>query len=340
MSIDIERIKSAIPIETLIGQTYTVVPSGNVLTTKEHDSLTIYPRTNSWAWFSKPKVDGKTVGGSTIKWVMHRDNCSYSKAIDTLSKMLGHNSTFAVKKHPQKATQVTEAWQSPKWQQERQIELEAAQERLWEPSNAKGEQGRAYLAERHIRPDVAIAFNLGVADVWNPRAKKKLPALLMPWMNRSITAIQYRFIGVTKDDRNADRFGQCKGGRRYLFGLQHCLEAAPAELSTLILVEGELNAISIFQSIYGMYPCDVVSFGPQGNITDPRVAGIAANVAKRYKRVILWADEEKIARAAILHMPIGTKPVKSPCGRDANALLCKNLLDDILFRLIREGQDG
>ena len=180
---------------------------------------------------------------------------------------------------------------------------------------------------------MALAFGLGYGEVWNNKARKKLPALWIPWMNRQITAIQYRFLGIGKDDNSADRFGQKKGGKRYLFGIQHCMDAEPGQLQTLILVEGELNAISILQRVYGVYACDVVSFGPQNNLNNTDVTKVASALARRYQRVIVWADESESAQAAIGAIP-NAIPVRSPKGMDANDLLKRGHLDGLLYRLL------
>lgn len=204
-----------------------------------------------------------------------------------------------------------------------------------------GQPGRDYLASRGISLDMALAYDIGFGMVWNGKAQKSLPALLIPWRNRHITAIQYRFIGVGKDDDSAGRFGQLGGGQRFLFGLQHCMNPADdaddqeRKLHTLIIVEGELNAVSIMQVVYGMRSVGVVSYGPQSNINNPQVAKHAATVAGRYEHVIVWADEPEIALQAIGHIH-GAIPVKSPNGMDANDLLVAGRLDDVVFRLLQQ----
>jgi len=230
------------------------------------------------------------------------------------------------------------AWKSPQWQRQARRRLEAAQAALYNEDDPVGEPGRAELTRRCIRPDMWVAFGLGFADAWNNKAGRLMPALWVPWANRQITAIQYRFVGVGKDDPGADRFGQLKGGERFLFGLQHCRDAAPGDLETLFLVEGELNAISIFQCVFGLYAADVLSFGPRRNLLDAGVAPMAAKVAQRYKRVIVWADEPADALIALGTVP-NALPVQSPViddkEHDANDLLCKGLLADVVYDLIR-----
>lgn len=344
MTIDLERIKREIPIETLIAQSFTVVGKGHILTTEEHDSLKIFTRNNSWTWYSQAGRDGRNLGGSVIDWYKHINRCSDGEAIRALQALLeGGALPPAPKREVFPGKQKVDAWKSDRWQADARRRLEAAQVALWDDDNAAAAAGRAYLTERGIRPDMWIAFGLGYGNAWNNKAGRAMPAIWIPWQNRQITAIQYRFLGVGKDDETAQRFGQLKGGDRYLFGLQHCVAAEPRQLGMLFVVEGELNAISIFQTVYGHYSVDVVSFGPRANLRNAGVAPLAAAVATRYKRVIVWADESQDALDALGTIP-NALPVRSPKidgnKQDANDLLRAGLLDDVIFDLIRVAKDG
>jgi hypothetical protein len=339
--IDTERIKREIPIESLIAQSFTVVGKGHTLTTAEHDSLKIFTRNNTFTWYSQAGQDGKNLGGSVIDWYRHMNGCSTREAISSLSAMLDGGAVPPMPQpRPVQQAKQADGWKAAQWQDNAGRVLSTVQDTLWNLPD--GQPGRDYLTERGIRPDMWIAFGLGYGEVWNIKAGKAWPALWLPWQNRQLTAIQYRFLGVAKDDTNADRYGQLKGGSRYLFGMQHCMEAEPGQLHTLFLVEGELNAVSVFQCIYGQYPCDVVSYGPQSNITNQQVAEMAAKVAKRYRRVVLWADEPETAQKAMGAMPDEVKvmPVRSPTRNghkhDANYLLQHGQLDDVVYKLIRK----
>ncbi len=338
--IDLDRIKTEIPIESLIAQSgLTLAGQGHTLTTVEHDSLKIFTRNNSWTWYSQAGRNGKALGGSTIDWYMHANQCGKTDAIRALSAMLDAGAIASIPRPEvdRKAQAPAVTWNSPEWQRKALQQLERAQARLYDEDDPAGEPGRAYLARRGIRPDMRVAFGLGYGDAWNDKAGRFMPALWLPWQNRKLTAIQYRFIEVGKDDPGAGRFGQKRGGVRFLFGLQHCKEAGPGELQTLFLVEGEINAISIFQSVYGLYAVDVASFGPRNNIADHNRSMIGT-VANRYKNVIVWADEPQDALAALGAVP-GALPVQSPeidgKQRDANDLLSAGLLDSVIFELLK-----
>ena len=340
MTVDLDRIKREIPIETLIAQSFTVVGKGHTLTTAEHDSLKIFTRNNSWTWYSQAGRDGRNLGGSVIDWYKHVHRCSDGEAIRALHALLEGGAMPPAPRPMSPGKQPTAAaWKSNHWQTKARQRLVTAQAALYDEDNAAAAAGRAYLTEqRGIRFDMWVAFGLGFADAWNINAGRMMPAICLPWQNRQITAIQYRFLGVGKDDQGAGRYGQLKGGDRLLFGLQHCSKAGPGELETLFLVEGEMNAISIFQAAFGLYAADVVSFGPRVNLRKDGVASVAANVAQRYKRVIVWADAPADALTALGTVP-NAMPVRSPQidgkEHDANDLLRAGLLGDVIFDLIR-----
>ncbi len=204
-------------------------------------------------------------------------------------------------------------WQTSTWQRDARQFLDTAALRLGLP---EGAPGRDYLVRRGIMPATWAAYGLGYADAWHPRRQKKLPALILPWKKGDTTkALQYRFIG--DDITHGERFGQKAGGERTLFGVD-LLAGRPA----LILVEGELNAVSIWQAASDLV--DVVSFGPEDNID--RATPYMQTLASGYQRVIVWADKPERALHARAAIGRESTPVQSPNARDANDLLRDGLL--------------
>lgn len=211
------------------------------------------------------------------------------------------------RKQPERKAAAT-SWQAPTWQRDARQFLDTATLRLGLP---EGVPGRDYLAKRGILPATWAAFGLGYADAWQPRRSKRLPALILPWKKGDkIKALQYRFIGA--DITHGERFGQKAGGERTLFGVD-LLTSRPA----LIVVEGELNAVSIWQQASDLV--DVVSFGPEDNID--RAARYMQGLASGYERVIVWADKPERALHAETAIGRESTPVQSPNGQDANDLL-------------------
>lgn len=342
MHADTERIKRDISIVDLVGQTYTVIGHGHTLTTAEHDSLKIFTRNNSWTWYSRSGRNGHALGGSVIDWWMLTHNCDNAQAIAALWDLVNGAATIPTPttRPPEPAPAKVQRWRAADWQADAHRRLTDAQDRL--AGSPAGQPGRDYLAKRGIEPSTWSAWGLGFAPAWNATAASHMPAVWLPWRNRQISALQFRFL---TDDKSL-RFGQLAGGERFLFGLQHLIEAgpdaAPGRLANLLLVEGEINALSLWQVIEaGRYPADVVSFGPQANIRNHQVQRLAATIARRYKRVIVWADEPDAALAGLGALPpaLRSLAVRSPNGRDANDLLIAGALDDVLFGLLKRVSD-
>ena len=214
------------------------------------------------------------------------------------------------------------SWNAPAWQRDAREFLDTATLRLDLP---EGDAGQAYLASRGILPATWAAWGLGYAEVWHTKRGKRLPAVILPWQRgETIKALQYRYIG--EDIAHDERFGQKAGGERTIFGAQH-LGAQPGP--ALIVVEGELNAVSIWQAAHDLV--DVVSFGPEGNIG--KTADHLRHLAGRYGRVIVWADKPEVALMAQQALAGADMALKSPGGFDANNLLQQDLLRDFIVEV-------
>lgn len=99
----------------------------------------------------------------------------------------------------------------------------------------------------------------------------------------------------------------------------------------LLLVEGELNALSLWQVAGDLL--DVLSWGPQGNLLRPRVSQQIVALAVSYQRLLLWSDDAEVAckgfsqlQAHGLPPGLPTEAVCSPQGLDANDLLQREVL--------------
>lgn len=202
-------------------------------------------------------------------------------------------------------------WHDDAWQAEARATLARARAVLDSPV---GEPGRAYLAGRGLTPDTWRAWGLGYDPAkWAGEGRTR-PAVVMPWVNDThVMAVKYRFA-----DRDEPRFTQKRGGQQIAFGLQMMTGA-----QTLWLTEGELNALSLWQALRAVGRVDdVLSFGGEGKAAhlDP----VVIERAKRYARVIVWADKADVADAAMQAIP-GAWGLGSPVieGRklDANELL-------------------
>jgi hypothetical protein len=191
--------------------------------------------------------------------------------------------------------------------------------------------GRTYLASRGLTLESAAAWRLGVADLWHPRRQERLPALTIPWLDGGrVLAVQYRFFAAGL--AHGDRYAQWPSGERLLCGL-HMIKGC----STLVLVEGELNAVSIQQACPNV---DVLSWGPQANILRPCVTERLNCVLHwGYARVLVWADEPELAeRTSVLMNAHPSAPeciaLQPPAGLDANDLLQSGALSQLVSSLV------
>ena len=203
-----------------------------------------------------------------------------------------------------------------------------AQDRLFE---AAGEPGQQYLLRRGLEPLTWLTFGLGY--VASSPTAEKAPAIVLPWYQRGeLVAVRFRFLNPAGDTKIKSLKGSAFAGR--LFGGQALPQFVaqpvaeghrPAEaLRTLVLCEGELNAVSVWQ-VAAESGVDVLSVGSESQHIPESMVAIAA----RYGQVICWFDRPEIARSAAKALP-GAHAVQSPAGKDANDLLQAGLLSKAL----------
>ena len=219
-------------------------------------------------------------------------------------------------------------WHEPEWQSQARALVDTAADRL---TGLGGAAGRSYLAGRGIEPATWQAWRLGLADVWHPRRRSELPAIVMPYMGQKvIKALQYRYIGADLD--KSERFSQKAGGERTLFGA-HVI----AGREILAILEGELNAVSLWQAAGDVV--DVVSIGSEDNTTS--AAPYAARLAERYVMALVWTDKPAVAQA--LSQAIGRRcvlmhsPAIEGAKLDANEVLKQGFLRDLVLTKLLEG---
>lgn len=228
--------------------------------------------------------------------------------------------------------------QSQEWRKRASWLMSSAQQSLYSDS---GKDGRDYLEIRGLSPETWKAFGLGFrADVALPGSFNKetktychpqQPAIAIPWIDEhgQIAAIRYRFTEkhtytdingkVREGENKSSMFGSDFAGR--LCGYQALSKATKDR--TLVIVEGEINAMSIWQLTNKM-GVDVLSIGSQGQKPVD-----ATKIASQYRHTIVWADESGVA-ATLTASIVGAYGVSSPRGMDANDLLKAGLLGGYL----------
>ncbi len=272
-------------------------------------------------WFCRQCTGEPSDAGwmDAIDYVQRRNGLSFREAVAHLNN--GGLPVSAIVPPPA-PTRKRPAWRSTAWQGSAWSFVRRAQRRL---NSADGEAGQSYLLGRSILPATWQAWGLGLARPWHPLRRQHLPAITLPWQQgQRLCAIQHRFIEPGLD--KSERFSQRKGGERRMFGTQNL-----AGRETLLLVEGELNALSLWQIDIGF--ADILSWGPQGNLLHSPVLKQIVDLTTRYQRVVVWADDSDVARQAVLHLQdSGLSPatpahaICSPQGLDANDLLQRDLL--------------
>ena len=184
-----------------------------------------------------------------------------------------------------------------------------------------GEVGRRYLLSRGISKGAMLMNLLGFAVIG------KRPCITIPYLDVGdvITAVKFRFVDELANQDKIKRFAMMTGSKPYLFGLQHVL----ASDTTLLFVEGELNAISVLQTM--PRGVSVVSAGSEGNGN----AAILRALASHYKQVVIWTDEPAKARTIRERMNrpeahILKSPMVEGIKYDASQMLQAGVLMDFI----------
>lgn len=294
----------------------TIVQRGNKHSTQEHDSLILYPATNSWSWFSQADQRGKTLGGDVYQWYMHNHRCTFSEAHEALAAMAGTLPPVTVTQGHRQAVSTAEA------KDYRDFAV-TAWNRL---QSAEGETVAAYLAKRGISLDAAKRWGLG-AHYYKTATENLGWAVVFPYVNTNgQTVCNMRLIDRTDDDK-CRHWGQ-RGG---LFGARL---AQPSKDKYLFAVEGELNAVSIGAATDSM-GVDVVSIGNKSLLDATREQLVA--LAKGYGGLFTWIDDEQDARKIKDAVPVANcykSPRRNGKKVDANDMLQQGTLGNYIAILI------
>ena len=259
-----------------------------------------------------------------IEFIMRRDGIGFIEACKLSGAKLYRADGIATKIQPAKP-------------QAAQIPDEATQARMIKAMcsaarslyTTDGEAARHYLESRYLLASTWGLWDLGVMRVYDPKAGRKRPALSIPWYNAQrevITAIKYRFID---EDPNGLRYTSAPGSIPVLYGLWDAQKTD----KTLLLVEGEINALSLWQC----RPQDttVLSIGSEGGGRED----ILQKLADLYQSVFIWCDDPaRTAKyKAMIRKP--AKGLQSPIieGRkiDANNLLQAGKLSDFIRHVLK-----
>lgn len=267
-----------------------------------------------------------------VQWL---DNCSFPEAVARLTN--APMPTPTTKRAPAPKPQAKQ--QPSDWQRDAKNAVDHAHWRLLEDGD--GAPGRAYLEDgRKLSKETWQAFRLGympnapLPGTWDHEKRERIhqgaPAITIPWFKGGeVVAVRYRFLqkhiytdarGEERTESKSSRSGSEFAGS--VFGGQALIGHIP-ELSTVVLVEGELNAMSVWQ-VFKDSHLDVFSLGSQD--AKPTEAMIA--YLKRYAVVMCWLDEGDRAARIAEALP-GAYAIKSN-STDANDLLKLGKLGGLL----------
>jgi hypothetical protein len=193
--------------------------------------------------------------------------------------------------------------------------------------------GAAYLKRRGIEIETMQAFGVGYRDdtpLPGTEGASTAPAILLPWIgwDNYLCALNYRFLKTHEyTNRQGKLVTGCKTTSRgqrsgQVFGLQ----ALAGLRDLLVIVEGEINAMSIWQ-VYREV-ADVVSPGSEGAFR--RLPSTLIALAETYPHVLVWSDSAASATGAALQIR-GAYAYTYP--QDANEWLQHRTLYDLMERL-------
>ena len=250
------------------------------------DRFTVKPSPDGDRWHCRQCGDGKY--HTAIDYIMRRDNCDFKTAYRTLTGEDPEPTKTVATRIP-KPKSVPINLPSHEWQMQAWRLVDRA-------SNAllldEGKAGREYLTRRGLHRGTWYANHLGFvnemqfcdkdSNAFDGKTEDR-PAIVIPWFDMDsqgeiITQIHYRIIGATKDKLRTNKQPNVDA---VLFGLWSVLESD----TTLLLVEGEINALSLWQC--RPRGVSVLSFGSQGGGR----ADVLQIIAKKYERVFVWCDD-------------------------------------------------
>lgn len=241
-------------------------------------------------------------GGDAVDFVVRMDKVSVPDAVRKLKGLPPRDPASLQQANNR------ESWRTLEWQQRATSQLRNAQRRLTDQC-----PGGKYLLRRGIQPATWRDFGLGFEQLRDGR-----PRIVIPWktMTGTITALKYRYVDPIAATDPHKRFAQLSGSESILFGVAN----VTADAKTLVLVEGEINCLSLAQATkHAAY--NVVSAGAERN--KAALPPLCRLVQQRpYERVLTWFDKEHCALQAAEAVR-GAIPMRSPHDLDANDILVK-----------------
>lgn len=193
----------------------------------------------------------------------------------------------------------------------------------------KGELCRDYLRSRGIQENLWCSHLLGFNYAYDPEVKRRRPALVIPHFDSAMNllAIKFRFID---HDPDGLRYISRKGSKLYFYGL----EGIKDNQKTMLIIEGELNRLSVLQVLEDP---SVAVISPGAENINPAQKALLPIITRSFLRVIIWMDDP--GKAIELQSIVGKQRCKNddifqaPNGQDANDLLRAGIMPAFLQRI-------
>lgn len=277
-------------------------------------------------WFCRDCHDKRS---DAVGFVMWLDGCTFDEALARITNDAYPTVASIPSPAPKPKAEQTEAW------------IRKAAPATANAQKAlvlgEGKQVRVFLSNRGLSLATARLFGLGyvveasLPGTWdkdkNAFSYPRQPAIAIPWYSEGkLVGVRYRFLqwhtypdtaGEERKEKQGALYGSDFSG---LWGEQgRC--ANGGEL--LVITEGEINAMSVFQASAG--GVDIASIGSESAPVTPEMVALT----QRYQRVVFWADREEIVLKKLDKLP-GCYGYVNPDGKDANDLLQNGTLADVL----------
>lgn len=336
MKIDFKALKDQIDLVELLGRYTTLKACG----TEFHgpcpfchgdDRFVVIPAEKRW--FCR-KGDGHCGRhGDCFDFISEIENMDALQAAEYLSNgYLAHSDPVK----PMKSAQDAAPTYAYDWGKQTQ-RLLASHEALLANKLEITDRCRDYLAGRGITEATIKAFRLGFEDKRLANSKRTALAISLPWFDEhdNLTAIKFRYLEPQTyvDDLEAAKpkpkeRTETKTSRGSLKGKVFGWQAWRPDADTLIIVEGEFNALSIWQAT----PHAVLSLGSKSAFAN--LPAIVKDVSIEFDKVIVWTDELADSVAGAAQIPgalILVSQTIDGVKMDANACLQAGVLAQVLI---------
>lgn len=257
--------------------------------------------------------------GDAVDWLTHYRNLPMREALQQVKGAAGGNGAYRPPK-PQDIPPMVKP--DEVWQQQALDEVLTAHDRLL--NKPEGQAVRDYLTRRGLKPETWAAWVLGAGEAYNPATGSRERVVVIPHFDgqAQLTAVKYRFLA------GSIRYTMRKGSKPDLYGLWQPVN------SVLLVIEGEINAISAWQ-VVGEW-VTVVSPGSESGGREKIQILLRC---RDFWRTVVWFDKPDLARQ---YAPYADLALVSPTldgeKLDANRMLQMGILEEFLNRALQNGR--